>query len=717
MATLNVIYKIGADITEMVKGIDRAADSSEKLVSMAKNVGVALTSAFTLRAGFNFVKDVLDDASALKDLSQQTHIAVEDIQILAGAMSEFGVDQDTLAKGLFTLSRKIAGGDDSIADALATMGLSLKDVDGLNGQELFLKIEHGLSTLQGGLRDNTASEVFGSKLGMAMAGASEGIDGAIDTWKRLNNVASTESVDAMDQFGESIARANKNISSIAANMIGPLAEGFNVLNDGVNKGAGKFAVFWAMTKDMTAAATGLGTGTENLTKLLDEQNQKTETVAALMPKASAAVGAHAGATKAARDAAKQFAETMEQLSAVGAGWVGTLDTIDGAVVQGVRYYLDAGVAQDKLAEAYGLTAAQVKSVASSLKDEQAAFATEMKSIEETTKLWNQYNELRITHGGSATDAQIAQIHRWADDLTAQVHQAGADTMEFYTALEAVSKEKLDGVKVNWDDVSKYSQKGLQDTADRAWATFNAISSASSGASREVIDHFRQIAEAAQAQANGWSSAFESASQSAVDSTKHAGEAVVDLMHSMSMAQAALQGDLESTIKSVQTLAGEWITAAEAKKRFDMGSTLDVAHAARDPEIMALLKTGWSLENAQAIKLARQWGFTPQLFSPSGAPETSPSPSERVPGYAHGGIVKSFRSVGTDTVPAMLTPGEMVLTKDQQRSVFSRRSGGDSTQVIHVSVTQPLGTPDQVARAVGDALKTTLSPRMRFSRLT
>jgi uncharacterized protein (DUF433 family) len=63
------------------------------------------------------------------------------------------------------------------------------------------------------------------------------------------------------------------------------------------------------------------------------------------------------------DAQKPFKEAMVELSLTGKGWVGTLDTIDGAVVEAVKYYLQAGVSQKALADAYRLTDAQVKAVA------------------------------------------------------------------------------------------------------------------------------------------------------------------------------------------------------------------------------------------------------------------------------------------------------------------------------------------------------------------
>jgi hypothetical protein len=41
-------------------------------------------------------------------------------------------------------------------------------------------------------------------------------------------------------------------------------------------------------------------------------------------------------------------------------------------------------------------------------------------------------------------------------------------------------------------------------------------------------------------------------------------------------------------------------------------------------------------------------------------------------FGAGGTVLPFRPMGTDTVPAMLTPGEMVLTRSQQRALASSR---------------------------------------------
>jgi hypothetical protein len=516
-----------AGMRQLADETKRVDTASSGLTDTVKDLALGFVAMFTVRAAFDFVKNTINEASALKDLSTETHINVEELQLLAGAMSEFGVDADTLGKGLYKLSRGIAGGDESVATGLHLMGMSLKDVEGLQGKELFLKIESGLATLQGGLRDTAAAELFGGKLGAAMAGASEGIEGAMATWQKLNHVASTESVDAMDTFGESIARANKNISSIAANMIGPLAQGFNVLNDAVNKGASKWSIFWAMTLDALDVSESFWGSTTRLTKVLNDQAVAEEHAAAatrkgteahtqhtaavdtrtaaekfmaaleadsavaltaaqltdlehlkeigaLNAKNAAAIGVNADQFKRYEEgvaAAKKYAEALVELNATGVGWRGTLDTIDGEVVEAIKYYLAAGVAQDKLATAYGLTAVQVAAINTSFTDHVKsldAVAAAMKSAEATMiEGWNEVykaeeavrdRELRLSlswmdQSAAETEFQVIKAKEAASNRIAQSKLTG----EAYTAFEKLVRAELDetvahlrGFKSEWD---------------------------------------------------------------------------------------------------------------------------------------------------------------------------------------------------------------------------------------------------------------------------
>lgn len=312
-----------ANIASEMKGAEKATGT---MIGTVKGLAAGFAAMFTARAAFNFVKGTVDEASALKDLAQQTHINVEELQVLAGAMSEFGVDADTLGKSLYTLSRKIANGDESIEKSLEKMGLSLEDVRDLDGEELFLTIMGGLSKLQGGMRDDTSAEIFGSRLGMSMAGASEGIEETIATWKRHNEVMSVDTVNSLDEADEAIKRTTKSLSMMAANLMGPVAEGFNVLFNAQKAGMSNWDFMIANAKDLAASLTGTGTGTENLTRLLDGLNQKT----------AATVVATDGATKAVEKhtpRVRELTAAQEKAATVGVIWGDGMAAVDAAAAK------------------------------------------------------------------------------------------------------------------------------------------------------------------------------------------------------------------------------------------------------------------------------------------------------------------------------------------------------------------------------------------------
>lgn len=551
-------------IADETRNVDK---SSGGLIGTVKDLALSYVGLSTVRGIAGYAQGLVTEASALRDLSQQTHINVEEIQLLAGAMSEFGVDADTLGRGLYKLSRGIAGGDDSVARGLHMMGMGMEEVQGLNGEQLFLKIMHGLSTLQGGLRDTASAELFGGKLGAAMAGASEGIDGALEKWKRLNHALSTEAVEAMDQYDESIKAATKSLNALAGEVIGRSAQTFNVLTEAVDKGAGKWKTLWALYMDVASQVMMLGTGTEHLASLIDQQNQTNEKnaavsrsvaaahrevaaaidsrtqaekfmaaleadaakaltttqlqnlahlkeIGALNAQNAAAIGVNAAqfakyeaeATKAA-EAEKKMKEAMEELNSAGVGWEGTLATINGEVLTAIRGYLDAGVSQAALATAYGLTATQIKSVTTFMADQKKQQELNDAAIQQTTELWNEYDELRVKQGGTVTDIQIAQTERWAADLTARMKKAQLDTTEFYDALAATSKAKIQSVLLDWDAIGRESKSNLQQAADKAEATFNYMLGHADQFSIETINKFWKIATDARQAADAWGLSF------------------------------------------------------------------------------------------------------------------------------------------------------------------------------------------------------------------
>ncbi|HEX4346387.1 MAG TPA: hypothetical protein VHZ73_02380, partial [Vicinamibacterales bacterium] len=136
---------------------------------------------------------------------------------------------------------------------------------------------------------------------------------------------------------------------------------------------------------------------------------------------------------------------------------------------------------------------------------------ESQGLLETTKLWDDYSALVLQHSGTTTAAQIANIDKWAADLTAKVQKAGADTEGFYDALYAVIDEKQQSVLVNWQAISASSaqvwKQNLQDTADKAAATYQYMIDHADLFRIDTIAKFQDIAFQAENAADDWATSW------------------------------------------------------------------------------------------------------------------------------------------------------------------------------------------------------------------
>jgi hypothetical protein len=130
------------------------------------------------------------------------------------------------------------------------MGLKLRDVQGLGGFDLFMQIEKSLGKLQGSLRDEVSSELFGARIGKAMAGASTDIEAAIEVARKFNSVISTDQNAALDDAGERFERWMRNFKTETASAFGQLIINVEKLKGGLDEGTiGKWQLFRAVVGD------------------------------------------------------------------------------------------------------------------------------------------------------------------------------------------------------------------------------------------------------------------------------------------------------------------------------------------------------------------------------------------------------------------------------------------------------------------------------------
>lgn len=232
-------------------------------------------------------------------------------------------------------------------------------------------------------------------------------------------------------------------------------------------------------------------------------------------------------TKEQEDAIRKAREALKEIDSSGRTWQATVATLDLQMVSQIKRYLEAGVSQSDLAAAYSLTAVQVKAVASALE-------AEHKSMDTSAKLWAEHAALVAKNSGTARDAAIADIRQWAADTTTEMKRAGADTQAFYTALEAVSREKTKAIGSHWDEIVEHSKEALDAIAVAAEADYQRMLNSSLTFSQAAIQHQKEIAQAARDAAKNWRDSFVEAADAVKDKAQETAKAVVEAQQSMTI---------------------------------------------------------------------------------------------------------------------------------------------------------------------------------------
>lgn len=217
-------------------------------------------------------------------------------------------------------------------------------------------------------------------------------------------------------------------------------------------------------------------------------------------------------------ATKRYDAAWKNLMSTGDGWRGTLATMKEEEVAAIARYYQAGNSQGDLAIAFKKTEAQIKAVVTMLGEEKKAHdaaadaadkAARIKAqaVQQTSKLWNEYHALLAERSGTATDKQIADVQRWAADVADQARRAGTWNLEMMVALESTTRAKLDNMKVDWSALRDYSRLTLEDTAEKARATYEAMLGRSNEFTLSTLENFRRQAEAAEEAALNWNNSY------------------------------------------------------------------------------------------------------------------------------------------------------------------------------------------------------------------
>lgn len=199
MADTTATIRLGVDLASLQTGLRQAATIAEQSGQSIKagllrstdeastKIASSLKGAFTLDGAIGKVglaiaglgagvgigalimqfNKAVDSVAALKDMSEQTGASVESLSAISAVAKISGMDMENLggALGKLAVNLEATGGpSEKVRDALSRIGLSAKDMAGLDTGAMFIKIAEAMNQYEdSGVKAAVATEIFGKQ--------------------------------------------------------------------------------------------------------------------------------------------------------------------------------------------------------------------------------------------------------------------------------------------------------------------------------------------------------------------------------------------------------------------------------------------------------------------------------------------------------------------------------------------------------------------------
>jgi hypothetical protein len=199
-----------------------------------------------------------------------------------------------------------------------------------------------------------------------------------------------QQIKAIDEIGQA---AGKTASELGALGVAGLAVGAAMAGWEVGRKIAEFTGADKIIGNATAALLGWGdvaketaaAGADAIALAFQRTGVQATNAAQALELNTKWVKEHNKAAKDAADAQKLWAAATAELSGITGTWQTRVDALSGTVVEGIKYYLQAGEAHKTIATAYGVSAQAIRDVDQSLKAETAAMAESARASEAAAK--------------------------------------------------------------------------------------------------------------------------------------------------------------------------------------------------------------------------------------------------------------------------------------------------------------------------------------------
>lgn len=179
MALGSLVVELSANVAKFQSDFNRASQIAQdklqeidKFANIAKNslasIGVGLVAGFGIETLKSKIEAAIESAGDLKQLSERTGAAVENLSALSAVAKLSNTDNEALAGGLQKLSKAMidaANGGAQTTAAFKAIGISTADIANQKPDAVFLKIANGLAEYQDGASKTAIAQILLGKSG------------------------------------------------------------------------------------------------------------------------------------------------------------------------------------------------------------------------------------------------------------------------------------------------------------------------------------------------------------------------------------------------------------------------------------------------------------------------------------------------------------------------------------------------------------------------
>jgi hypothetical protein len=491
-ATAAAAKDLGAAVADVHPGLTATAtatrqvtqdtDSMSGAFEQAKNLAGALGIGLSVGAVVAYGRAMIDTAGQIQKMADATGLTTDQVQGLMAAADQTSTPIAVFSGAIAALQQKLGSGDAGLIAATKALGLSFEDLRRLSPYEAMTTYASALQGVDDQNRQAALGvDVFGKawrELGASVKA------GALQVAEEAPKMT-TGALAVLNQMDTKVKETSQYFKVLAADMIA-FAAGektsaqMKLLADRAAEAAKALPTVTEPLRDMVQPLVDVGTESINL---------------GLQQRLLAAdVARNAIAVEQSTPAYKAWAAAMTELGTAGASWAETLQTIDGAVVEALRYYLQAGVQQGVLATAYGLTATQVRAVADALTAEkganQAALAIGTQALEarraEVLAMEAQVNghNALVLSTMEADRSSRAYYAKLSDDARV-AYAIAAEHADQYTSarIEQLKHESeaADATLEHWQQSAEAAMSSVKNAADQTSTAIRDVSTAADAA--------------------------------------------------------------------------------------------------------------------------------------------------------------------------------------------------------------------------------------------